>query len=78
MAIDRVALLFGRMAEQLAGYQILGFDSNLAKVDQLLAGQSYIGHLLAAASVYAASTRGDHQPGARLPAIESIHADPRP
>ena len=45
LAIDRVALLFGRMAEQLAGYQILGFDADLAKVEQLLAGQSYIGHL---------------------------------
>ncbi len=28
-----------------AGYRILGFDADLAKVEQLLAGQSYIGHL---------------------------------
>ncbi len=28
-----------------AGYRILGFDADLAKVEQLLAGQSYIDHL---------------------------------
>ena len=41
-----------------AGYRTMGFDVDQRKVDRLLAGQSYIGHIPVASGSPSASSQG--------------------